>query len=504
VSQKTKQPNVLVLCTDQMQSYCLGCNGHPEVQTPNIDALAAQGVNFQRGYCNNSVCMPSRATMMTGLTPRQHGLLTNGCCLSEGVPTIGQALVEVGYRTHAVGKLHLQPFGGFRTESDFHSLEARAAWDSGTLDSLPLPYYGFQGVDFVGGHVNYVFGDYRRWLDREHPGAFQLYQRDRAYKALGEAHRMEVPAEIHYNQWIADRTAAFLQDAGASPFFLFCSFPDPHFPYAACRPYSEMYDPASLRLPAHWQDREDVAPFLRANREVGNWTRVLEERELREIMAQTYGMISHVDDCIGQVLAALAASGLANNTIVALIADHGEYLGAHNLLHKGYWPVEELVRIPFVMSVPGAAPRASAVETPVSLLDLVPTIADYAGLPAGWHSTRGCSARVPAGLPGRSLRAYFESPDPVASAPALLEYDEDFHPGAPLCRMRGIVDGDWKLARWGGFAEGVLFDLQSDPLELRNLWNDPRAQAEKCRLLDILSERLAATDRFDTRRISGA
>jgi len=159
------RPNILIFCVDQMQSYCLGCNGHPMLRTPNIDALAAEGVTFTRGYCPNPVCSPSRASMLTGLTPRQHGLLTNGSSLPESVPTLPQLLAESGYRTHAVGKLHLQPIGGLANLPPGASLEQRSDWDAGRTTDLPTPYYGFQSVDFVGGHVSFVFGHYRQWLD---------------------------------------------------------------------------------------------------------------------------------------------------------------------------------------------------------------------------------------------------------------------------------------------------------------------------------------------------
>jgi len=203
------QPSFLVFCVDQMQSYCLGCNGHPVVKTPNIDALAARGVNFLRGYCNNPVCMPSRASMITGKTPRQHGLLTNGNSLSPDVPTVTQALADAGYRTHSAGKLHLQPFGGF-FDDNAESAELGTPWWSGERNALPLPYYGYQGADFVGGHVTYAFGEYRTWLIEQHPESSRKLAKGQGYHACGEGFRLDLPEEHHYNHWIADRSIEFL------------------------------------------------------------------------------------------------------------------------------------------------------------------------------------------------------------------------------------------------------------------------------------------------------
>lgn len=500
-----KRPNFLVFCTDQMQSACLGCNGNDRIRTPNIDALAAGGVTFRRAYVNNPVCQPSRAGMITGKTPRQHGLITNGCCLPESVPTLTGALAEAGYRTHAVGKLHLQPFGGGGLGEADHSWEEGAAWNEGRITELPQPYYGFQSVDFVGGHVSYAFGEYRRWLEENHPDAVEKLQQSEAYHREGRAWRMDLPADLHYNHWIADRTIDFLQsrDEG-KPFFLFCSFPDPHFPYAACRPYSEMYDPEEMPLPETWRETADPCEVLRRTREGMSQHNIQEEGELREITAQTYGMITHVDDNIGRILASLDECERRQDTLVMLMADHGEYLGSHGLLHKGPWPWEELWRVPFVWRLPDGRAGGRAVDTPVSLLDFAPTISEMAGLETGWHDQRGAGEGERPGLPGSSLLPFLTGGEAVDHPPAVVEYDEDWHGGTPLCRLRGIVEGEWKLVVWAGFEEGVLINLAEDPLEERNLWHDPSARERKADLLARLAERLAYTERFDTPRICGA
>lgn len=147
------KPNFLIFVVDQMASQSLGCNGHPEVRTPNIDRLAAEGTTFRRAYCNNPVCQPSRATMLTGLTPRQHGLVSNGNALDGRVPTVTGALAAAGYRTHSVGKLHLQPFVNIARNCDpddpVESCESEYAWRQSRVTSLPPDYYGFQTTEFL-------------------------------------------------------------------------------------------------------------------------------------------------------------------------------------------------------------------------------------------------------------------------------------------------------------------------------------------------------------------
>jgi len=516
------RPNFLIFCVDQMQSYCLGCNGHPLVKTPNIDALAARGVNFRRGYCNNSVCMPSRATMLTGLTPRQHGLLTNGNSLAADVPTVTQALVDAGYRTHAAGKFHLQQTGGFGGENQ-QSCEWVQAWNRGERTSLPSPYYGYETTDYVGGHVTGAYGQYRSWLEANHPESSAQLRHGKSYYCCGTGFRIDIPEEHHYNHWIADRSIDFLgkmagasssgikdvSDSGGtgagcsghSPFFLFCSFPDPHFPFGACRPYSEMYDPAAIELAPTLRDRQDATDFLGNCRTLSPHNHAPDDAELRELIAQTYAMISHIDANVGRVLRELERSGQADKTVILFIADHGEYLGGHGLLRKSVWPYEELWRIPFIAAAPGGTPGICRI--PVSLLDLVPTVLDYAGLEPLILDTRGPAAVEHLALPGESLRPFLEGELQAPHVPLVIEYDEDFHAGC-FCRLRGLIDGDWKLVIYAGQGDGVLFNLADDPQELRNLWNDPQAQARKTELLARLVERLAATDRFDTPRLTGA
>jgi arylsulfatase A-like enzyme len=491
-------PNFLVFCVDQMQAYCLGCNGHPVVKTPNIDALAARGVNFNRGYCNNPVCMPSRATMITGKTPRQHGLLTNGNIFPTDVPTVTQALADAGYRTHGSGKFHFQPGGGYFGDN-IPSAEWWKPWWNGEGKPLPNPYYGYQTTNFVCGHTTDAFGEYREWLKQNHPDSSRKLAKDQSYYRCGRGFRIDMPEEHHYNHWIADQSIAFLEaQAKDQPFFLFCSFPDPHFPFGACRPYSEMYDPDTLPLPPTLEERGEPCAYLAGKSERRGPDHA---EEMREILAQTYGMISHIDANVGRVMAALEAGGLADNTIVLFIADHGEYLGSHNLLYKGAWPYEELWRIPFIAAGLGVQPGVC--ETPVSLLDLTPTFLDYAGLDPLALDTRGPGPMNRLPPAGQSLRPFLEGQTDATHESLVVEYDEDLG-DAPVCRLRGLIDGDWKLVLYGGFDDGVLFNLTDDPRELHNLWNEPAVQARKGELLARLVQRLAQTDRFDSQRYCGA
>jgi arylsulfatase A-like enzyme len=500
---KSTRPSFLVFVVDQMHSRSLGYNGNPDVRTLNIDRLAQEGVSFTRGYCNNSVCMPSRATMITGLTPRQHGCLTNGTLLPEHIPTMTQALVDAGYCTHAVGKLHLQPFNATCAKGEpIPSWESRSLWDSGRIAGLPLPYYGFQTVDYVGGHVHYNFGDYANWLRARHSGVHELYSRDQAYSASGQSWKMAVPPELHYNHWITDRCIAFLQSIQSEqPFFLWCSFPDPHHPFAACRPYNEMYDPASVSISPTWDMREELCGWMS---QIERPSPDFDEADLRADVAQTYGMISHIDDNVGRVMRALRDRGLDGNTIVVLMADHGEYLGSHHLLYKHLWPWEELLRVPFVWRVPGDPAVPGGRDQVVSLLDFAPTVLDYAGIDQDVLNMRkpAAAAEWP-GLPGRSLRPILDSGKPMPSRPAICELDSDWQPG-PMQRRRTIIGDRYKLTVFSRMGEGMLCDLEQDPYETHNLWGDPAYAHVQARLTAQLLEELIWSDPLNGPRICGA
>lgn len=495
------RPNFLVICCDQLQSRALRCNGNQEVHTPNIDRLASNGCSFLRAYCNNSVCMPSRATMITGLYPRQHGCITNGTKLPANIPTLPAVLSRYSYRTHSVGKLHFQPL-----DTD-QSVESKNGWLSGFITSLPKNYYGFQSSDFLGGHVDFCFGDYVNELRRNHPGVYEQYQRDQSLRQVADPDVptwvLPVPPELHYNNWIAQKSIRFIESCKDDPFFLWCSFPDPHFPFAASIPYADMYDPASLTIPPTMHGPQQEPETLQRRREYFKKTYSFGENALRESMAQYYGMITHVDECVGKILDAVESSAHRDNTVIVFLADHGEYLGSHHLIKKADWMYEDLVRIPMIWKVPQAVGRGKACDQIVSQIDLVPTLLDYAGIPVAELDQRKNYHAPPLTLPGRSLRPFLQHGQTLEDRPAFVEYDEDWH-ASGFYRVRTLIGPRYKLVVYTNTGGGQLFDLQNDPFERRNLWNSETHQMIKAELMETLLREASTNDRIDQRRWCGA
>ncbi len=502
------RPNIVCICMDQLRQDHLGCYGNPDVRTPNLDRLAAEGMVFDNAYVSNPLCMPARATLATGRTPRGHGVRTNGIPLDPSTPTLPEALRQAGYHTHSVGKLHLHNFGVTdRIASDPTELanwpESRAAWTQGVVTELPSPYYGFESSVFVGGHAGYVFGEYANWLAAEHPEMMPKLRGDETLEdwseACGEsAFKSALPEQLHYNRYIADRTCEFL-DAKARdgrPFFCWASFPDPHHPYVAPRPYCDWYDPAEMPLPARREgELETLPPFYRTmyDQGAGRWgclsgrwapTRKTDD-QLRHIRAMTYAMVSCTDAAIGRVLHALDAAGLAENTVVVFLADHGDMLGDHSIVNKGPFHFDGLLRMPLIWRWPGRIAPGSRTPGLAGQIDFVPTVLDLCGVamsegpcPETPEAPLQCRA-----LPGVSLRGQLEGHCEKARDRLVVENDEDYL-GTVL---RTLITEQYKITVYSRHRDwGELFDRKGDPSELHNLWDDPAARPVKERLLGEL------------------
>jgi len=515
----SSQPNFVCFVTDQQRADHLGCAGNGVVQTPNLDRLAQSGVRFTRAYVNNPLCMPSRSTMWTGRTARGHGVRTNGIPLNPRIPTMTQALADSGYRTHGIGKFHLNCFGTPKgvppeTLKPEHFPESRAMWTGGRISSLPQPYYGMQTTEFVGGHGSGVFGDYLNWLNAEHPGRSELLQPKAGRPPTTGAEqswKMALPDELHHSKWIADRAIAFLEEQARKdqPFFLWVSFPDPHHPYCPPAPWSDMYAPADIPLPNRREgELEDLAPHYR--RVFGEGLPLsgrfaatkMPDECLREIIALTYGMISLMDHHLGRVLDKLDRLGLRENTCVSFFSDHGDMMGDHWIVNKGPFHFDGLVHVPFIWSWPGHFPGGREVPALGGILDFAPTVLDLAGvpIPEGDVPAEPECPRMPPPWPGVSLAPVLRGETSSVQDAIVVENDEDYLG----LRLRTLVTDRYKLTVYPGQDYGELFDRENDPQELHNLWSDPAAQTVKQELQVRLLEELVLTNNPLPRRLCHA
>jgi len=285
---------------------------------------------------------------------------------------------------------------------------------------------------------------------------------------------------------------AFIDGLGAGEnFFAWCSFPDPHHPFVACKPYSEMYDPGVLTLPETFVVDEDPASDSLLRRVGPAWFNG-DEEDLRQVMAQTYGMISHIDDNVGRAIDFLQAKGLYDHTVIAFIADHGEYLGSHHLWHKTPWQWEELLRVPYIWRVPGG--RTGVCDDVVSNLDFVPTVLDYAGVDQSAMRFRREDWAVEGfELPGRSLRGSINDGADMPDRAAFVE----------MGPMRTLITEHYKIVvDASGIGHNVLVDLENDPREKVNLWDRSEARDVKADLLTRLMRECIRCTRMDNPKIT--
>jgi len=495
-----RRTNFLLIITDQQRCDHLGVYGNRIVDTPHIDALAARGWVADRFYAASPACMPNRASLMTGRLPSLHGVRHNGIPLPLTASTFVDVLKQAGWRTALVGKAHLQNMTGktavWPPAAQRLSQEAEALvsgnygrewgphWRDRTDFELDLPFYGFDDVSLAVDHGDRVLGHYWRWLEETHPEIAAVAGPEHAsatpeYRLTrcGQAWRTRVPEECSTTSWVANETIRRLRDyaRGSVPFFVQCSFPDPHHPFTPPGRFWGMYQPEDVELPASFHASTEPPPhvaWLRAQRDSGQAVKgtpaafACDEREAREAIALGYGSITHIDEAIGRVLRELERLGQAQDTVIIFMSDHGDYLGDHQLLLKGPIHYQSLIRTPFIWTDP-AGPAGRRSNALCSTIDLAPTILHRAEIP-GFN-----------GINGRVLECAGASANAGERQGVLIEDEVQrvlFGFARPP-RLRTLVTQRWRLTLYAEATWGELYDLRDDPHECRNLWSD-KAHAE--------------------------
>lgn len=355
------KPNILFITTDQQRKDTLGCYGNDRIQTPNIDQLAAEGVIFNRAYCESPICLPSRVTMITGKSSRHHGVTLHNSSMRNDEKTIGGLLGNHGYRTHFIGKPH------FKSQQHRGTEESIADWKDGKFEGWHGPYAGFQTVDIILGHSNSLVGHYGEWLRQEHPEQYRAFREDHLKSlevSCGQGvYRNIIPEEIYSSTYVGMRTCEFLESMKDSdqPFYCFASFPDPHWPIMPPEPYFSMYE--NIEMPAdtpyNGEAQKDNFPtqFKRVydggiNFYDGGAHYMHDPGDAAKIMRAYWGSVTLIDKNVGKILTELNRLGMAENTIVVFTTDHGEYMGSHGMMAKGGFLWEEFINVPLIFRYP--------------------------------------------------------------------------------------------------------------------------------------------------------
>ncbi len=485
----------------------MGCQ-NPEVPTPHLDALAAQGVLFDRAYCPNPTCTPTRASILTGQYPSQHGAYSLGTKLMEDRPTMNEVWRASGWRTGIVGKAHFQPL---TSTSEHVSLESYP-----TLQDLEFwrgfhgPFYGFDDFELARNHTDeaHVGQHYALWMEekgfknwREH---FQKPTGTREAQSLS----WSLPEEFHYNAWISERTNVLLERYAQAqrPFFLWSSYFDPHPSYLVSAPWDKLIDPAVITVPRGRPGEHDVNPVFhryamdphpspekygiggRTHWIHGLKSHVQDEEELRREIAVYYGMVAFMDEHIGRTLRRLDELGLADNTLVVFTSDHGHFYGHHGLNAKGPFHYEDGVRVPMIVRWPGCTPAGVRSNALQSLVDLPPSFLSAAGI------------SKPAWMSGLDQTSVWSGAADSVRAWCLVENNHE--PG--VAELRTYIDERYKVTVYRGWDDGELYDLEEDPGEFRNLWSDSAALELRARLLQKFIQAQMASDILPMPRVSVA
>ena len=426
-----KRPNILIVMADQLTPFALGCHGNPVVKSPQIDRLAGEAVVFDAAYCNSPLCTPGRYAFMTGRYVSRYGGYDNAAYLPSNLPTFAHYLRAMDYRTCLSGKMH------FVGPDQLHGFEERL-----TTDIYPAD-----------------FGWVPDWTLPEGERIDLWYHNMSSVKQAGVA---AITNQLAYDDEVGAQAQRALYDYARSsderPFCLVASFIHPHDPYATRQRYWDLYEQDEIDLPRvpRPADTELDPHSRRLQQAIAVDAVEVTEQDIRNARRAYYGNVSYVDEWLGRLRTTLTETGLAEDTVVILIADHGDMLGERGLWYKMSF-FEWSVRIPLIVHAPKMfAPRR--VSSPVSQVDLLPTLMDLAAAGGGQSLPTPVDP-----IDGRSLFGLCagEASGPEA---VISEYLAEAT-SQPILMIR---HGRYKYTCCPGDPE-QLFNLEADPDELVNL-----------------------------------
>ncbi|MEZ5658026.1 MAG: sulfatase-like hydrolase/transferase [Burkholderiaceae bacterium] len=424
IATKTRYRHVLILCSDEHDPRHSGFGGSPVARTPNLDRLAARATVFTRAYTPSPICVPARASLATGHWVHRHRCWDNAIAYSGATPSWGHALQRAGIGVESIGKLH------------YRDAEADTGFDRQA-----------EAAHIVDG-IGQVWGCVRDPLPDKGEGA-GLFRRMGAGES--DYNRFDKRVAEGAVRWLQTRA----EDPGGAPAALFVGLVAPHFPLVVPQPYLDLYPDDSLPWPKLRPETGYVRhPWVQRQAEFNELDLQLGTDERRRLAIRSYlGLVSFLDERIGQVLDAIDALGIADETLVIHISDHGDNLGARGMWNKSLL-YRESTQVPMMIAGPGVPQRSCATNT--SLVDIYPTVLHALGVPHD-DSTR----------PGRSLMELAGQPDQARIV--LSEYHAI---GSPTGAFM-VADERFKLHHYVGY-EPELFDLLEDPEETRSIHDQPR------------------------------
>jgi len=474
-----EQPNLLFILPDHQAWYGHSRPGEFELDLPTWQQFVAEGVAFDRAYCVCPLSSPARTSMMTGVYPTRHRMITNcdrGGEIPPGLPLYSHYLSRAGYRNAYVGKWHC---GHQRLPIDY-GIEGWSLPDYGKPYESPayLAYAAQRGLGAAEARIDCNL-DHPEWAGRtmtlEHPSAFHF---------MNGSGVLEGPPEAHEEHFVTHLAIEKLRELalGDQPFSLVASYWGPHHPYFPTEPFASIVDPSSIPEYPSFRDnlrgrpsryllhRECHHPGAKAITDWADW---------QTILARCYGQALQTDDAIGRLLSELDRLGLADNTLVIWCADHGDAVASHGgLWDKGATMIEEVMRVPLAVRWPVALTGGQRRDQLISNLDVTATLLDAAGV------------AVPESMDSRSLLPLCR--DGAADWPDEVISQHHGH-GGTMVLQRMIVVGSYKYV--AALYDGdELYDLQTDPYEMSNRIDDPALAGVLVELRRRLREQMKAVD----------
>ncbi len=442
-----ERPNILFLASDDMRPQ-LGCYGDPLVHSPNLDRLAASGMVFQRAYCQQALCSPSRISLLSGRRPRTTRVYSIGPTLRSTLPdvvTLPQHFKNNGWFTRSLGKI-------------YHvGIDDPASWSMKSWVSR-APRYGEVGQARVKAAVERLRAAGMEDPDR---GPNKPFYAGPAFESPDCDDDALTDGDTAREAVVAMRELAKKPE----PFFLAVGFVNPHVPWVAPKKYFDLYDLAEIRIPENRFPPRDAPAFAAKSGDDFYWygnvpkDRVIGDEFGRRCLQGYLAAISYVDACVGRVLDELDRLGLRDKTIVVFWGDHGYYMGEHNWWGGKHNNYEGATRAPLIVSAPGMKAAGRKTDALVEFVDIYPSLAELCGLPP-----------TP-GLEGKSFAPLLDNPELRWDKVAFSEYPKGGNQGTAMRTDR------YRYVEWrnkaGNLVARELYDHQTDPQENENVAADP-------------------------------
>ncbi|MBI2432157.1 MAG: sulfatase-like hydrolase/transferase [Candidatus Hydrogenedentes bacterium] len=459
-----RKPNLLFLWTDEQRPDTIAVYGNRRIQAPNLSKLASESMVFRNAYDTQPVCTPARSSILTGLWPHQNGCTQNNVALAENVPTLPKLMGDADYRTGYFGKWHLG--------DEVFAQHGFEEWRS--IEDGYWKYYR-EGRD---ANARSSYSDWLRVLNYTPDTSRGDFSRDFASR---------LPIEHCKPSYLGQEACDFLRRHRDEPFILHVNYLEPHMPFWG--PLNDLHKLEDIQFPPNFEDpleeNEPMSYRFRAKKYAGMYDERFDLAAAagwRRLIANYWGLVSQIDRSVGGILTTLEELGLAEDTIVVFTSDHGDMMGSHHLVEKGYM-YQEAMRVPLLIRAPGQGRKQQIVEGHVSQIDLVPTLLDLMG------------GKANATLPGKSLVPLMKG-ETQATEPVFVEWNapaempEGPNPegakrdtaktAGPSSRAVIMPDG-WKLVLHDK-DQHQLYNLEKDSGETKNMYGERESREVVTRL----------------------